>query len=449
MSQPTESRLAHTWNSIKAEPGFIRNLVVIFLALIVAVLSGAWMVGNASFIPPFGRKIIYVEFSQAPATQPSTTHKVQIAGVPIGQIVGSEVTPDGHAKLQLNIGEQYKIYRNARAVLTSINALNEMYIELNPGGPPAEEMKEGDTIPVGQTERPIQPDEILQHLDVRSQNAIKAMLSESTTALARAPQQLPPAFRQADVTLQTLRPVMEQLKTRRETLAQLVTGLSRIASAVGGNQDRITHLASSTEKAFGTLAANDRQLSATLAQLPGLSDQLRNSLSATQYLTRELNPTLDNLEDAKDELPKALDRTRDTAHQLEDTMDEARSFVHAARPVVHDLRPYVRDLNDALDDLRPATRKLGNSVDRVVGGLDDLKAFVYNTSSVFGPSDAQGSFIRAELVAPLPDGGQIPGGHASPGGDKAVDTPGQRKNTPRQAHSMMPNLGNNPLLGGK
>jgi phospholipid/cholesterol/gamma-HCH transport system substrate-binding protein len=444
MSQPTESRLAHTWNSIKAEPGFIRNLVVIFLALIVAVLSGAWMVGNASFIPPFGRKTIYVEFSEAPATQPSTTHKVQIAGVPIGQIVGSQVTPDGHAKLELNIGSEYKIYRNARAVLTSINALNEMYIELNPGGPPAEEMKEGDTIPVGQTERPIQPDEILQHLDVRSQNAIKAMLSESTTALAHAPQQLPPGLRAADTTLQTLRPVMEQLQSRRETLAQLVTGLSRIASAVGGNQDRITHLASSAERAFGTLAANDRQLSATLAELPGLSDQLRNSLSATQYLTRELNPTLDNLEDAKDDLPKALDRTTDTAHQLRDTMHEAKGFVREARPVVRDLRPYVHDLDDALGDLRPATRRLGDTVSKAVYYLDDLNAFVYNTASVFAPADAQGSVIRAELVAAFPDGGQIPGSHASPGGPKAVDAGDNR-----HKQGIMPHLGDAPLLGGK
>lgn len=444
MSQPKESRLAHTWNSIKAEPGFIRNLVVIFLALIVAVLSGAWMVGNASFIPPFGRKTIYVEFAEAPATQPATTHKVQIAGVPIGQIVGSRVTPDGHAKLELNIGSQYKIYRNARAVLTSINALNEMYIELNPGGPPAEEMKENDTIPVGQTERPIQPDEILQHLDVRAQNGIRAMLAESTVALANAPAQLPPGFRQADVTLQTLRPVMEQLKTRRETLAQLVTGLSRIASAVGGNQDRITHLASSAERAFGTLAANDRQLQATLAELPGLSDQLRSSLSATQYLTRELNPTLDDLEDAKDDLPRALDKTRDTADQLRDTMHVAKDFVREARPVVHDLRPYVHDLDDALEDLRPATRHLGDSVWKAVNYLDDLNAFVYNTSSTFGPADAQGSMIRAELAAPLPDAGQIPGSHASPGGPKAVDAGDNR-----HKEGGLPHVGNAPLLGGK
>jgi phospholipid/cholesterol/gamma-HCH transport system substrate-binding protein len=434
--------LANTWKAMRAEPGFGRNVVVVALALVIAVLSASYMVSSASFIPPFGRQTIYAEFAQAPATNPETTHKVTIAGVNVGEIVGSRVTDHGTALVEMNIDKKYPIYSNARAVLTAINPLNEMFIEISPGGPPAPQLGDKGVIPVGQTSRPIQVDEILHHLDAKSQDALQSLLSESTTALARAPQQLPAAFEQTDQTVRTLRPVMQQLQTRRERLAQVVTALSQIGNAIGGNQARIAHLSDSAEQAFGTLARNDQALTATLRQLPGLSDQLRHALSSTQNLTQQLNPTLKDLDEASDKLPDALDRTADTATQLRHTMDQAGPFVDSARGVVHDLRPFVHNLDDSLDDLRPVAHNLDPDTAKLVDYLPDLRAFVFNTSSVFGVHDARGAYIRAELLAPLPDAGQTPGSHVQ-GAPYAVHTPSKK-----QQPLPLTGLDSNALTGG-
>jgi phospholipid/cholesterol/gamma-HCH transport system substrate-binding protein len=439
---------------MRAEPGFIRNAVVVTLALALAVISAAYMVSSASFTLPFGRQTIYAEFAQAPGTNPATTHKVTIAGVNVGEIVGSQVTDHGTAKIEMNIDKKYAIYSNAHAVLTSINPLNEMFIEISPGGPPAPELRSGGVIPVGQTSRPIQVDEILHHLDTRSQHALQALLSESTAALARAPQTLPGAFRATDATVVTLKPVMEKLQVRRDKIAQLVTALTQISDAVGGNQQRIAHLSNAAEQAFGTLSANDRDITATLRQLPGFSDQLRNALGATQDFTKELNPTLKDLDRASEKLPDALDRTTDTAQQLRRTMDDAGPFVDRARDVVHDLKPFAHDLDNAMDDFRPLADKVDADTAKIIDYLPDLRTFVFNTSSVFGVHDARGAYIRAELVAPLPDLGQLPGQHIQ-GAPYAVDTPSPAKTkhpsgtAPHLAPSgPLPNLGANSLLGG-
>lgn len=405
------NRLRHAWDSLRNAPGLGRNVALVVLAILIAAGAGGYMLTKASFVPPFGRQIIRAEFSSIPGTNTSTTHKVTIAGVEVGTIAGTEATDHGTAIIELNIGSEHKIYNNARAVLTTINALNEMYVELSPGGPPAPLLSDGGLIPIGQTSRPIQADEALQHLDERSQHALTALLADSTVALARAPQDLPVGLDATVKTVVDLKPVAQKLQTRRELLRDLVSSLSQIATAAGGNQQRIVQLADSTQQALGVLADNDKQLRDSLDQLPGLNDQLRHALASTQDLTQQLNPTLKDLSAASHDLPPALEDATDTADELGKTVHTAEPMVSDARPVARDLRPFVSDLNDALGDTLPITHTLDRSTGLLTSYLNDASAFIFNTSSVFGIKDGQSGFIRAYLTEPAPDFGSLSGQH--------------------------------------
>lgn len=409
----TTTFFARTWSRLRTEPGLGRNVAVVATALVTAVVVGGYMLSQANYVPPIGRQVIRAEFSSAPGTNASTVQRVTISGVPVGTITRTEVTDRGTAVVELNIEDDHRIYENARAVLRTINPLNEMYVELSPGGPPAERLSDGGTIPIEQTARPVQADEVLHNLDERSQHALTALLAESDAALARAPRDLPAGLRAADATLVGLRPVVEKLQTRRKLLGRLVTSLSQIAQAAGGDQERVARLATSTQAAFSVLAENDRDLRAGLRELPGLSAELRHALTSTQDLTKQLDPTLKGLSAASGDLPPALDRFTDTVEELGRTMDTAQPVVTSARSVVRDLRPFVSDLNSALTDTVPITRTLDRSTRGLGWYLDDLRAFVFNTSSVFGIKDGQGSFIRAYLTQPLPDGGALAGQHGA------------------------------------
>jgi phospholipid/cholesterol/gamma-HCH transport system substrate-binding protein len=281
-----------------------------------------------------------------------------------------------------------------------------MSVEINPGGPPAGLLAEGAVIPVSQTERPIQADEALAHLDSRSQAALTDLLTQSDVALARAPQNFAPGVDAATNTLTALRPVVEALQTRRQRISQLVTALSQIAGALGQNTDRTAQLADSSQATLGVLAHNDAALRSSLAQLPGLSGSLRAALTTTQDLTKQLNPTLDDLNRASDDLPKALKRLRKLTGPLNDTVDAARPAIHAARPVVADLRPFVRDADYSLRDIRPVTRDFPTNTNIIDHYLTEIAVFMYNTQGVFGSGDANGGIIRGHLVLP-PAGGVI------------------------------------------
>jgi phospholipid/cholesterol/gamma-HCH transport system substrate-binding protein len=405
--------IGRTWSRVRTEPGLGRNVTILALAVVVAFAVGGYMLLQANFVPPFGRQVIHAEFAAVPGTNAATSQRVTIAGVPVGTITQSKVNDQGTAVLDLNLSDKYPIYENAHAVLRTINALNEMYVEISPGGPPARRMSDGDTIPLAHTSRPIQADEVLHHLDERSQAALASLLEQSDAALARAPRDVPEGMAATDATLTTLRPVVTKLRTRRVLLAKLVTSLSQIAQATGGDHTRIARLADSTQKAFAVLAANDSDLRASLRELPGLSHGLRQALSATRGLTRQLDPTLKDLSHASEVLPPALSKFSDTVDELGRTVTTGEPVVASARTVVRDLRPFVTNVNTALTDAVPISRTLDHTTSAVSWYLDDLAAWVFNTSSVFGIKDGQGSFIRAYLTQPLPDGGTRPGQHGA------------------------------------
>ena len=401
-----------TWERIRNVPGLTRNLLTLVVVGALGLSSLWYILTHQRFIPAWSdRYVFYADFAEAPAVNPGQQPKVRIAGVEVGQITGSTVTQAGKARLRLSLKPGNPIYRNARLVLRPTNPLNEMYVEVNPGGPPADRLPEDGVVPVNQTSRPIQTDEVLNHLDDRSRAALSNLLSASDVALAHAPTHLPDGLNATDAALVRFQPVLESLRKRRAEIAKLVTALARISEAVGRDDARLTRLMEALDHTLASLSRRDTDLRATLAKLPGTTDALRRAMTGVQGLTAELDPALDNIEEASAQLPATLRALRGVVNDLDRTVTAARPVVSAAGPVVANLRPQVRDVRVALGDLEPVTRDLIPDTKLLVSYLDDLSAFIYNTNGTFSLSDANGGMIRGHVAVPLPDAGVIPGSH--------------------------------------
>ena len=397
----SKMNLALQWERIRTVPGLGRDVAALSFLVVVGLFAAIVIQANLSPLLPWSaQEVIQAEFSSVPGVNPDAETSVTISGVKVGKIEAARVSDHGTAILSLDLIGTPKIYDNARMILRPKNVLNEMNVEINPGGPPGHLLQPGQVIPATQTIRPIQADEILQHLDTKAQQGLHDMLAESDVALARAPEQLPGGLNAVTDTSVHLQPVVQALQARRQNISKLVSALSEISAAVGENNSRSTQLADSTQQTLKALADNDASLRSSLQQLPGLSDQLRASLSGTQRLTKQLNPTLDDLNAASDKLPKALDKLQDTTDNLGDVVDSAGPALDRAKSVVHDLRPFIRDANPALNDLIPTTKLLQRDTGLLTSYLLQFRAFFYNTKSVFGAGDSQGSIIRAQVVFP-------------------------------------------------
>jgi phospholipid/cholesterol/gamma-HCH transport system substrate-binding protein len=392
-------RARRLWERVKTEPGLKRNVLVLVVLIALAGVSGGVILSNQRLNLPWENKFdFYATFEASPGVSPNHGQEVRIAGVSVGEISKADVDDSGHARLELSINPGYPVYDNARVVLRPKSPLNEMYVELSPGTPQGgKRLLPGATLPLASSQRPVQIDEVLGHLDDNTREALTTLLQESDTALASAPQQLPQGLSATDVVVNRLKPVLDSLQTRRDTIQRLVTALSQISTSVGGDGGRLRQLADSLQATLGAVGQRSSATDSVLAQLPDLTNQLKLATDAVQSLGGQLDPTLDNLKSASASLPGSLDKLDGTVGQLNQTLDKLGPVVQKASPVVADLRPYVRDLNTALPDLAASTARLDPVTATLVKYLPDLGGFILNTRSMTSMADANGGILRGML----------------------------------------------------
>jgi phospholipid/cholesterol/gamma-HCH transport system substrate-binding protein len=394
-------RLRGVWDRIRATQGLGRDLGVVAGLLVLGLGAGGYILAHQRVVWPWAARVDYqADFQAAPGISPGNGQEVRIAGVTVGEVSKAEVTKEGRARLTLALQEQHRrVYGNARAYLRPKSPLNDMYVLLDPGGPPAPKLPMGAVIPVTSTARPVEIDEVTSHLDQRARHNLGVLLAETDAALAAThAARIPGDLAAADSTLVALRPVVEALETRRERLARLVTALADVATATGQDDARLAHLAASARTTLEALEARDAELDATLAALPGFTADLQRSSTAVAGLGAELDPALDGIRAAADRLPGALAGATGVIDRLGSTFDRAGPVVSAARPLVADLRPFVARARGALDDTVAWTGRLDPITANLVGHLPDVVALVYQMNSATSIEDANGPILRGLLL---------------------------------------------------
>lgn len=402
-------------------PGLMSDVVVLGICVVLGIACSGYILSHQDWQPPWKDRFTFVaEFDKAPAVRPESLQEVRIAGVQVGRITAAAPTGEGNARVEFSIEPEHKVYENARVVLRTKSPLNVMYATLEPGGPPAAPLGEGDVIPITQTDRAIQPNELLDRLDEKARFGLTSLLNEADVAMAADSKALGNGLDATGKAMESFQPVLDQLEQRRENIRRLVTAFSGIAKAVGDDRARLVSLTQSTQQALGAISARDKELDATLRQLPGFTGSLQSSMRSVDVLSTELDPTLRNLTKASEELPGALDDLTGTVGAIREFVSGAAPVIDKAGPVVRDARPLAGNLNRAMGDLVPITDDLPGATKRIVPWMEDLAAFVYQTSSSFSLYDANGGLGRANVNVDLtnPSGGLQDEGIPGYGGNR-------------------------------
>lgn len=405
------SSIATTVARLRNTPNLGRDLSTIVAVAALGLVAMVYLFAHEHVSVPLinGNYHFSAEFDKAPGIQLASRQEVRIAGVAVGKITGAKVAQDGNAKLSFEITPGHPVYMDARLVMDSKSPVNLMYVTLDPGSPSAGRLAANGTIPVAQTQRVTQSFELLDNLDDRARAALTDLVDETDVALAAAPTQLPPGLGSTDAAAQSFQPVVDALAQRRDNLKHLITSLSQIATAAGGNHQRLAELAADLETTLSVVGQRDQQLGSALRQLPAVTATLRTSMASAARLSEQLSPTLTSLSQASGKLPKTLDGLATTVQNAQGVVQRANPVVAEARPVVEDLAPLTSNLRSALGDLAPVTGNLPGATAKLVPWLDNLGAFIYNTSSSFSLGDANGGIGRADVVVKLlnPTGGGL------------------------------------------
>jgi phospholipid/cholesterol/gamma-HCH transport system substrate-binding protein len=331
----------------------IRKHLVDFLAILglvaIAVAVAAVILANQrltlpSWVPVLGQDFteIDAELATAQAVTPGQGQTVNVAGVEVGEISGVRLE-DGKAIVTLRLDEDsVPVYADASVLLRPKTGLKDMVAELDPGTREAGELVDGDRIPIGQTAPDVNLDEILSALDGDTRSYLQLLLSDGAQGLDGNGRELANTIRRFEPTARDTRALAEGLADRRENIKRAIHNFSLVVDELGSKDDQLAEFVESSNAVFASLASQDANLRATLAELPSTLTETRTALGKAELLADELGPTLEAL--------------RPGARALGPSLRQTRPFLRETTPIIRDeIRPFVRASRRATSPRSPPT----------------------------------------------------------------------------------------------
>jgi phospholipid/cholesterol/gamma-HCH transport system substrate-binding protein len=362
--------------------------------------------------------VVKMELQDAQAVQPGQGQTIRSAGVEIGQI-GNVELEEGVAVVEMQLEPRYEGYvrEDATALLRSKTGLKDMFVELDPGdGRP---LDENERISVASTAPDIDPDELLAALDADTRDYLKLLVSGAGKGLEGRGEDLRETFRRFSPLHRDLNRVTEAIADRRDNLKRLIHNYGVLVDELGGRDEDLTRLVRASEAVFDSFAAEDTNVSAFVAKLPGSLRETRLALAKVDRLGQRMGPALESLRPPFRKLDEANRAVMPFVEEATPIIrDEIRPFARAGQPFFRDLGRGARDLSKAAPDLTATFRGLNrlfnigahnpNGNEGLTGDLAKDRArdegYLYwlawtgqNTVSLFSTSDAQGPFRRLFL----------------------------------------------------
>ena len=359
----------------------IRKHLRAFLAVIGLVVLGVTMAvyildqQNLRFpLVADTPKRIAVELENAQAVQPGQGQTVRIAGVEVGRIAGVEVE-DGVAVVELELESEYEdlIREDATALLRPKTALKDMFIEVTPGT--GHVVEEGGRISVANTLPDVDPDEIYAALDADTRPYLKLLVAGAGKGLRGRGGDLREVFRRFEPVHRDLARVTRATARRRVALKRLVHRYGLLMTEVGRRPEDLRRLVSASRGVFDTLAGEQQNISASVAQLPASLRSTERALGEVRDFAPLLRSTLESL--------------REPIRKLDETNAAITPFLEETTPVLRDeIRPFVRVAGPFTDDLRLAARGVSKATPDLETSLEEANRF-FNIGA-YNPGGAEG-----------------------------------------------------------
>jgi phospholipid/cholesterol/gamma-HCH transport system substrate-binding protein len=358
------------------------------LIAVVVIAIGSYLAftKDIPFTRPFELK---ATFENSPPIQKNQA--VRIAGVDVGKVAKIEPVGGDSPAVVVTMkleDEALPIHEDATIkVRPRIFFEGNLFFDIKPGSPSSPEVDSGYTIPASQTSAPVQIDQVLGTLDANTREDLQKLLVGYGGALNGQPEPGEDDDQVAEVQGKTAGQALNQaldyspealrgsalvnqalMGTELHDLSKLIGGQQRIFAALSRNEGSLKDLITNFNTTMGALAAEQENLSQTIAELPDLLEAA--------------NPALD-------ELNAAFPSTRAWALEMIPGVRETPATINAAFPWIRQTRALLEpdELQGLVDDLQPA--------------VDDFARFTQGQLNLLPVIDL---FNRCQLNVILPTG---------------------------------------------
>jgi phospholipid/cholesterol/gamma-HCH transport system substrate-binding protein len=336
------------------------------LALIVLgtatalVIVGQQKAALPGWVPLFGQDFFHIEadFQTAQSVTPGQGQAVTMSGVRIGKI-DSVSLDDGKASVGLDIEPKYSrlIRSDASFLLRPKTNLNDMVIEVTPGTA-AQQMDDGEHVPLSSTEPNVNPDEVLANLDTDTRQYLQLLLQGAGRGLQGRGGQLSGIFRRLYPFTRDVARVNVEVAKRRLALANVIHNFRLLSEALADKDTEITNFVGSSSAALEHFANQANSLQDAIGELPSTLRQTNTALESSNELSEQLRPALHKLTPQADAFAPALRRLQTFFTQTGPILDGqitpfARQVAPPLRTVRSTAKPFAKTVQSFRDTLKP------------------------------------------------------------------------------------------------
>jgi phospholipid/cholesterol/gamma-HCH transport system substrate-binding protein len=392
----------------------LRDFIAIGVLAVLAVVTTSVILVKQqanfpSWLPILGQSHfeLKAEFSSAQAVTPGQGQTVDLSGVKIGSVQGVNLE-SGRAVVTMFIDPKYAplIHTDSSLLLRPRTGLQDMTIEIDPGQK-GQEVQEGSTIPLADTEPNVNPDQILASLDGDTQSFLQLLLQGGAQGLYGHSEQLSAGLRRLDPTVRDIARINSALVKRRQNLRHVITDFGKLSTALGHRDTQLARFVKSSNTVLGSFAKEQNAIRGTLQEFPPTLRQTQSTLTSANKLALILGPASRKLIPSAQALAPALRQVRPL-------------FRETTEPIKNQIRPFARASQKPLRHISQAAGPLATTTTSLSKGFNDLNLLFnglaynppgasdegylfwlawlnHNTNAVFFTQDAAGP-LRHGLV---------------------------------------------------
>lgn len=349
---------------------------------------------------------------------------VRIGGARVGLINGIEPKRRGdkyYALLSLKLDQKIApIPKDSRILVRPRSTIGLKYIQLSLGTS-NEDLPDGGTLPITQSSRATEFEDLIDTFDKRVREGNKRSLREFGNAFAGRGQDLNVAFGELPLLFENLEPVARTFSDRATRLSDFIEALTSAASDTAAAGSDAGEVWANAERTFAAFAAASRGIQESLKESPPtlavLTDEFpgqRPYLRDVTRMIKSFRPGAPYLPSVSEDLAVVVTRGTPAMRHLSRTSPKFSRFFETLGEFAGDpqvqlgvkgLVTFLRVTNEPLNFITPAQTVCN------YGGL-----FARNLASALSNGEGVIGWLRFSAVAGVPntvDGGNAEGGPAS------------------------------------
>jgi virulence factor Mce-like protein len=328
--------------------------------------------------------------------------RVVTAGRKVGKVAETSVTPDGKARLVLEVDDEAWPLRTTSRVELRLGGTikyTDRFVEVttpNRGRP----LEEGGVLRASQVRVPVEFDTLFNAFDEDTRKDLRSTIDTAGPTLMTAAPQLRRALLPAPAAVGEARAVVVDLKAENRSLDQLVKSANRVAVSIREANPELRQLIDAGATTFSATAQESEALRSTLSQAPATLAVARTTLARA-------DGTLERADGLLDDIAPGVRELRRTSPVLTSLLGRVSAVAPDLKTTLATVRRAAPDLNGLLDRARSPLMgqlaRIGREGAKQVSCIrpysPEIAGLASTWTGIWGFGDGKDKTVRAQLGA--------------------------------------------------